>query len=100
MSTRQPMKFLKANLNLKSKSVVVIRYGRRKEKPIFHHDSVVNSSIEGIPFSKNIKMSQKNCLIISSKGKTKEIIASLLDDLKKHKIKSLPKSNTSKCLVN
>lgn len=94
------MKFLKVNFNLKLKFVVVIRYGRRKEKFIFYYDFVVNSLIEGILFLKNIKMSQKNCLIILSKGKIKEIIVFLLDDLKKYKIKSFLKLNIFKCLVN
>lgn len=78
------MKFLKDELNLKSKSVVIIQHIRDREKHIFCHNSVINNLMEGIPFSKNVKMSQKNgILFLSSKIKQKDIIASLLEDVKK-----------------
>lgn len=71
----------------------MIKYGREKEKHIFHFNSVVNNSIKEISFSKSIKMSHsgKNDLIILNKGKTKEIITFLLEDSKKHDVKCLPK---------
>lgn len=74
--------------------MVIIQYGREKEKHIFHYNSVVNNSIEEISFSKSIKMShsEKKYFYYIEQGESKNKLSLfLLEDLEKHDVKCLPK---------
>lgn len=75
--------------------------GKEKvKKHIYHYNFVVNNSIEEIPFSKNIKMNQKNSWVISSKEKAKRHYRIFMGCLeKRHNIKSISKSDTCKFQV-